>query len=166
MGIETETIAYVRNRADAPAYWTMGILWIMLATSEETGGSYSLIEELIPQGLAAPPHVHEEADEMFYILEGEATFFVDSTPLKATPGSIVSIPRGTKHSFQVDTPTARLLNTYTPAGFEYTIIALSETATERTLPPGPVAPPDMARHAETLRRVVEEHPAARTTNYF
>ncbi len=166
MGTVVEASAYTRNRVDAPSYWTMGILWIMLATSAETGGTYSLIEELIPQGLAAPPHRHEEADEMFYILEGEATFFVDSTPIKALPGSVVAIPRGTKHSFQIDSPVARLLNTYTPAGFEHTIIALSEIATEQTLPPGPTAPPDMAQHAETLRRVVEQYPAARTTNFF
>jgi hypothetical protein len=56
----------VKNTAGR-AYWGMGILWVMLATAEDTNGASSCIEELIPRGPSAAPHIHEAADESFYI---------------------------------------------------------------------------------------------------
>lgn len=53
----------------------------------------------------------------------------------AGPGSFVFIPSGTVHSFRVDSETCRLLNGYTPAGFEKVIYTLGVPAEERTLPP-------------------------------
>jgi hypothetical protein len=55
--------------------------------------------------------------------------------LKAGPGTFVLIPRGTVHSFRVDSETATLLNSYTPAGFERTITELGERAQTRKIPP-------------------------------
>ncbi len=118
MNAQNKPQAFQVNKAEGHAYWGMGILWIMLATAEDTNGEYSCIEELIPCGPAAPPHIHEAADETFYIMEGEATFFVEDQLIKATAGSFVSIPRGTKHAFQIDSETVRLINTYVSAGFE------------------------------------------------
>ena len=170
MSSSTTPQAFVLSRETAPAYWSQGILWIMLATHEDTGGNYSLIEELIPQGPAAPPHIHENADEMFYLLDGEATFFTgeENAPIKAGVGSMVYIPRGTRHSFQIDTPTSRLLNSYTPAGFEHQIIALALPATERVLPPAapPFDPAEAARFAQVIAEVVAKYPSAKTTNLF
>ena len=40
-------------------------------TSEETGGAYSIIEEVSPPGGGPPQHVHDGTDELFYILECE-----------------------------------------------------------------------------------------------
>lgn len=154
--------AFEVNNAEGRAYWGMGILWIILATAEETNGAYSCIEELIPQGPAAPPHIHEAADETFYIMEGEATFFVEDQPLKATAGSFVSIPRGTKHAFQIDSETARLLNTYLPAGFEYTILATTVPAEARTLPPASLPFPNQAQANQALEQVMQKYPAAKT----
>ena len=102
MNTQSKLQAFEVNNTEGRAYWGMGILWTMLATAEDTNGAYSCIEELIPQGPAAAPHIHEAADETFYIMEGEATFFVEDQPIKSTAGSFVSIPRGTKHAFQVD----------------------------------------------------------------
>jgi mannose-6-phosphate isomerase-like protein (cupin superfamily) len=46
-------------------------LWTVKASAEQTGGRFSLIEELAPGGAATPLHVHREDDETFYVLEGE-----------------------------------------------------------------------------------------------
>lgn len=154
------------NVAEGRAYWTMGILWIMLATYEDTDGQYSCMEELLPQGPAAPPHIHEAADETFYLLEGEATFFVEDQPIKATAGSFIAIPRGTKHAFQIDSETARLLNTYVPAGFEQTIMAMAVPAETRTLPPASLPFPDLEQAKQVFDQIREQYPAAKTTNFF
>ena len=162
MNAQNKPQAFEVNNTEGRTYWGMGILWTMLATAEDTNGAYSCIEELIPQGPAAPPHIHEAADETFYILEGEATFFVEDQPIKATAGSFVSIPRGTKHAFQIDSETARLLNTYVPAGFEYTIMATTVPAQTRTLPPASLPFPDQEQANHAMEQVIQKYPAAKT----
>jgi hypothetical protein len=47
----------------------------------------------------------------------------------------VSIPRGTPHSFRVETQTARFLTVHTPAGHEAFYRAGGDPAPQRTLPP-------------------------------
>lgn len=122
------------SRDTAPSYWSQGILWSVLATGEQTGGAYSVIEQLCPRGSGAPPHTHEQ-DEGFYIIEGEATFLIGDRHVSAGSGSFVWVPRGTVHAFRVDSETCRLLNVYTPAGFERAIMLTGHPAEIRTLPP-------------------------------
>src|ERR1700733_4392107 len=40
---------------NAPAYWMQDILWTVLATTEQTGGSYALMEEWCPKHSGPPP---------------------------------------------------------------------------------------------------------------
>lgn len=160
MNAQNKPQAFEVNNTEARMYWGMGILWIMLATAEDTNGAYSCIEELIPQGPAAPPHIHEAA--AFYIMEGEATFFVEDQPIKATAGSFVSIPRGTKHAFQVDSETVRLLNTYMPAGFEQMIMATTVPAEARTLPPASMPLPERDQSNRTMEQIIQKYPGAKT----
>ncbi len=127
-------IPFLSNREDAPAYWNVDILWIILASSEQTGGSYCLLEQFCPKNSGPPPHYHEQ-DEGFYLLEGEVTFQAGDEILKAQGGFSVSIPRGTVHSFRVDSEVAHILNFYTPGGFEQMIVETSQPALTRTLPP-------------------------------
>ena len=124
----------LQSNSDAPAYWQVDILWLILATGKTTAGSYSLMEELCPKDSGPPPHTHTQL-ETFYILEGEITFLVDGKLIRANAGSYVAVPPGTVHSFRVDSETARILNSYVPAGFERTVMELGEPAETRTLPP-------------------------------
>ncbi len=87
----------------------------------------------------------------------------DGEDLKTEAGSFVLIPRGTVHSFRVDSETAILLNSYTPAGFERTIMELAEPARERTIPPSDR--PDMAADMDKVTALFEEigmHPVEET----
>jgi quercetin dioxygenase-like cupin family protein len=127
-------IAFLSNREDAPAYWQVDILWLIHASVQQTGGAYSLIEEFCPKDSGPPPHYHDQ-DEGFYLLEGEITFQAGDQILKAQDGFSVSIPRGTVHSFRVDSEVAHILNFYTPGGFEQIIVELGQPALTRTLPP-------------------------------
>ena len=125
---------YAANVEEGPAYWQVGILWVMLATGEQTGGEYSLMWELCPKNSGPTPHYHDQ-DEQFFVIDGEVTYLTGGEELRAAAGSFVLIPRGTVHSFRVDSETATLLNSYTPAGFERAIVELGERAQARTLPP-------------------------------
>ena len=128
----------------APSYWMMGGLWSVLASGAQTGGSYSLLEQVLPQGPAASPHLHEGMDEVFYILDGAATFLMNDRIVTAFKGALVFIPRGVVHAFRIDSPSARMLNLYTPAGFERTVTTLGHPTQLRELPRHDLAPTGVA----------------------
>jgi uncharacterized cupin superfamily protein len=73
----------------------------ILATKEQTGGSYSLMEELCPRWSGPPPHTHEQ-DEVFYIFDGEITLIASDVRQTAKGGCV--------HTFRVDSET--VLNFY------------------------------------------------------
>ena len=114
--MNTNPTPYVLGPEEGEAFWGFGALWTPKATSEQTGGRFSMIEEVAPRGEGTPLHVHREDDETFYVLEGELTFYLDDDqPIPASAGSFVHIPGGVVHAFQVDSETARYLITTTPS---------------------------------------------------
>jgi hypothetical protein len=68
MSFATPKHAYMEHNTNAPAYWQVGILWAMLATSDQTNGQFSLMEEWCPKDSGPPPHYHDQ-DEAFYLIE-------------------------------------------------------------------------------------------------
>src|SRR5919199_2824076 len=105
------------NDSEGVARWWGGGLATIKATGEETGGLYSLVEVLEPEG-EAPLHVHHREDEAFWVLEGEVTFEIGEQTIKASPGSFVFGPKDVPHRYIVESGPARLLFLLSPAGFE------------------------------------------------
>jgi len=135
---------FVHNVGEAPAYWWLDILWVILVKGEDTGGRYSLMYEALPVGSGAPPHKHAWSDEHFYILDGEITFLVGDEIKKGGKGDFVFVPRNTRHAFRVDKEAA-FLNGYTPAGLELAIAEMAMPAPRRTIPPKGATPlPNMS----------------------
>lgn len=69
-----------------------------------------------PRGSAPPLHVHRDADETFYVLDGRMTIFVGEDRFEAGPGDFVFGPRGVPHAFLVTSERADFLATFSPAG--------------------------------------------------
>jgi mannose-6-phosphate isomerase-like protein (cupin superfamily) len=89
------------------------------ASREETGGAFTLIEtEEAVLGAGPPLHVHRDAAESFYVLEGEYLMHLDGRDFACPAGSFVYVPLGLPHTFKVTTPGSRKLNLYTPAAME------------------------------------------------
>jgi quercetin dioxygenase-like cupin family protein len=129
--------------AEGEALWCAGALSTMKATSDQTAGAYSLVEDLAPKGSGTPLHRHVEDDEAFYVLAGELTFYVgNDDPVRAGAGWFVHIPGGTVHAFRVDSETARYLIITTPQHEQF-YRAISEPAQMRSIPPD--TPMDMAK---------------------
>ena len=139
--------SFIHHVEDAPSYHMQGILWTMLADHEDTGGRWSMMEQLMPMGAGPPPHRHLWSDETFYILDGEITFLLDTEVRMAGKGSFVNIARNTRHAFRVDSDTARILNGYTPASMEAMVAELGRRTTDLVLPeagpPMPTGKPQM-----------------------
>jgi mannose-6-phosphate isomerase-like protein (cupin superfamily) len=103
--------------------------FLIRASAETTGGSFSVIEESEP--LDTPRHVHESEDELFVILEGEHEFTIGAETFRAGPGSVVFAPRGVPHEHRRVVPrSGRFLTFVSPPGFEGFFRQLSEA--ERT----------------------------------
>ncbi|MFJ5723003.1 cupin domain-containing protein [Streptomyces sp. NPDC093149] len=137
---------FTRSRDDAPARWLLDILWLVLASGEETNGEYSVIEQFMPVGSGPPPHIHPFEDEAFYVLSGEMTAIIGGQKAVLGPGSLGHLPRNVMHEFKVTgTEVCHCLNYYTPAGFEQAILGCSRPAERRELPPPGLDAPDSAQ---------------------
>jgi quercetin dioxygenase-like cupin family protein len=99
-----------------------------LATEAETGGAYLLFEDALDAGKTTPLHQHPDADETFYMLEGEVLLHIAGAEQTLGAGGIAIIPRGVPHAFMVSTPTARMLCLQTPGGGEAFYRQASEPA--------------------------------------
>jgi quercetin dioxygenase-like cupin family protein len=151
MTMQTDIRPYALAREEGSAIWFLGALTFVKATGESTGGTFGLIEQLIPAGFASPYHVHHSDDEAFYVLEGQLTFVCDGQKVNAGPGSYVFGPREIPHGFRIEgTSPARILILNVPSGFEQFVVEAGEPARELTLPPP--MPPDMKRLIEVAAK--------------
>jgi quercetin dioxygenase-like cupin family protein len=88
---------------------------VIKASAEDTGGAFSLLEAAEPPGFGPPMHIHHDAGEAFYVLEGEYIVFVEGRQHPCPAGSFIFIPAGIEHGFRVGGASSRKLNLYTPA---------------------------------------------------
>ncbi len=119
----------------APSYWLRDALWSVLLSGQATLGQCTVLEQLMPQGNGPPPHVHERMGEGFYIIDGTIDYLVEEQRIHTKTGAAIWIPAGTVHGFTVTSETARVLNFYTPGGFDDHLPYVAAPATARGLPP-------------------------------
>src|SRR5215472_14385862 len=87
-----EVLAFVRGpRSLYRSVWYSGWLLTFLATAEETGGQFALIEATARKGNVPPRHIHRWEEETFYVLEGETNVTVGDRTFIATPGTLVCL---------------------------------------------------------------------------
>jgi mannose-6-phosphate isomerase-like protein (cupin superfamily) len=91
---------------------------LVRASGEQTGGSFSLFEE-VPPIVDTPLHVHERENELFYVLDGEHVFQVGEKEFRLGPGGIAFGPRGVPHAQRrVVAGEGRVLVLTAPGGFD------------------------------------------------
>lgn len=93
---------------------------VMKATSDTTGGTFSMSETTTAPGFAGPPpHSHKELTDTFYVLEGTLTIHVGERLVEAPAGAYVLIPPGVVHTFSnTSESNVRFLNLNSPGGWE------------------------------------------------
>ena len=136
----------------------VGDIYRFLATSEETGGRYSMFEAIVLPGGGPPPHIHRKEDETFYILEGEITFQIDRERRVAGPGTFVHMPIGNLHAFKNETDQpVKMLVSFSPAGLEEMFFQVGRDLAEGEAPEEP-SPHEVDRLLEiTGRYGIEYH---------
>jgi mannose-6-phosphate isomerase-like protein (cupin superfamily) len=118
---------------------------------EQTDGRLFQALLMEPRGAAPPLHIHHDADETWYVLEGQLTIFVGDREFEAGPGDFVLGSRGLPHSFLVRSGRAEFLVTFAPASATEGFFAEIGIPVVTGQPhPGalPNDPDDFARRAE------------------
>ena len=85
------------------------------ASADETDGVVSVLEASEPPGFGPPLHIHHDAAEAFYVLEGEYVMFLGEREVVCPAGSFIFVPAGMPHGFRVGAAPSRKLNFYFPA---------------------------------------------------
>jgi mannose-6-phosphate isomerase-like protein (cupin superfamily) len=90
-----------------------------IASSDDTGGAYSVVELTEMPGYKTAWHKHNHCEEAFYVLEGTLTITLADKTREFPSGSYILIPRGTPHGQgNFGKSPVRLLTTFTPGGFD------------------------------------------------
>lgn len=126
--------------------WYMGALMTFHADAVDTNGRFSLIEVTGGPGGEPPLHLHQNEDELCYVLEGKLKVFRGKEELVLRPGDSGFLPRKVPHTFKIMSSYVRCLMYLTPAGFEEYFRELGRPA-ENLAPPELVPPPDMSKLA-------------------
>jgi quercetin dioxygenase-like cupin family protein len=111
----TALVPIVRNagEGDKRSFAGGGLhLWKLLA--EETDGALFLFEDTMVRDKMTPLHVHPEAHEITYVLDGEIELEADGVRQRVRTGGMSFVPKGVAHAFIVVSAEARLLAIQTP----------------------------------------------------
>jgi mannose-6-phosphate isomerase-like protein (cupin superfamily) len=106
-----------------------------LLRGTDTGGQYSFYEVSVPPGEGSLFHIHEDADEAFFVLEGEFEIKVGGDVHKAPAGVLVYGPRGVGHAFfNLWHEPSRMLCIMSPGGIERFFEELSRLMSQESPP--------------------------------
>jgi mannose-6-phosphate isomerase-like protein (cupin superfamily) len=87
------------RHTEGETHAVMGDPMRFVVTGQHTGGAYDFCEQVVRPGNGAPPHIHHNEDESFYILEGSFLVTADGKEQTLSPGDFVHVPRGVVRSF-------------------------------------------------------------------
>jgi mannose-6-phosphate isomerase-like protein (cupin superfamily) len=91
-----------------------GFLMTVKASAESTGDAFTLLEADEPAHFGPPMHIHRDAAEAFYVLDGEYIMFLEDREIRCPAGTFVYVPAGVVHGFRVGGQPSRKLNLYVP----------------------------------------------------
>lgn len=132
--------------------WLLGSLVTIKVPGEALDGRCTLIEFLMPRG-ASPPLHHHAQEETFTMLDGTLTFVAGDERFQCETGANWIVPRGIKHTFRVESETARLVSVFAPAGMEHCFRNAGLPAAAPTLPPADAE----TRPLEEIERAMLNH---------
>lgn len=108
----------VRNNDGIPL-WLNNDIYTIKLDKENTNGVLSVIEGHVGPGGGPIWHRHDDADEIFLVLDGDLTVRAGKEVFEAGPGDFVFVPRGTYHQFRNNgRKPIKILLMFSPAGFE------------------------------------------------
>lgn len=137
----------------------VGDTYRIIADGNQTGGTYAIIDMMVPPGGGPGPHAHAQIQEAFYVIDGEVVVRSDSQTYTAKKGAFVDIPKGgAVHSFTNEsTAMAHLLCVVVPAGIEQFFVEVGKpVAYGEFLPKLVMGPDEQKKMKETAEKYGQE----------
>jgi len=73
--------------------------WKMLFYGMHLGHPWHTVEfVVIPPGASCGEHTHSDTEEIYYLLSGRATMYLDGTPREVSAGDLITTPIGSRHA--------------------------------------------------------------------
>jgi quercetin dioxygenase-like cupin family protein len=137
---------------ERPSVSVVGDTYRIVIGTEQTNGTYALIDMLIPPQGGPPPHSHANFQEAFYIIDGEIKVITKEKTYTAAKGSYVNIPfNGPVHKFTNKTDkTAHILCLTTPAGMEKMFEEIGKPIAANTFLPPPQMTPKEQKQFQSI----------------
>ena len=131
-------------------------LFTVLLSADETDGQFGAFTMDGPKGDAIPPHSHGSHHEIFYVVRGGVTIFLDDEQgnravRELGPGDFGYVPAGIVHAYRVEVDETRVFGVST-GGFERFFQFLGEPTTADRYPSSPLGLPPRERFTEAGQR--------------
>jgi quercetin dioxygenase-like cupin family protein len=142
--IQGETMSRAATTTDQTAQplWFLHNLAIIHVRSDQTNGSYAVVEMTGAPRDTPPLHLHVDDDEGFYVLDGALGLHVQGQPVvHLGPGQFAIAPRGIPHVYVVESEIPSRWLAISSGGFVRFVEEVSVPAGKRTLPVQPHLPP-------------------------
>lgn len=115
----------------------------------DSASGLNAVEFTAPRGFGPPLHVHREEDELMFVIDGRVRLEFGDETVHAMTGSVVSLPCGIPHTFQVESETARMLTIAagrrTAPSFDRFVATLGTETDDARIPvPGEIDPAHVA----------------------
>jgi len=98
--------------------WLGGARLRMIAGTDATAGTLSVLQIEADDGYVAALHRHRNEDELFLVLDGAMRVQVGPDAWDVRVGQAAFLPRGVPHSFRISSDGSRLLHISTPGGLD------------------------------------------------
>jgi quercetin dioxygenase-like cupin family protein len=90
----------------------------LLVTGDQTQGQFALVETVVRRTEEPPLHSHTRENEFVYVVQGEVKFYLDGNGMTCAAGDHVFLPKGSEHTYSIESEEARMLVLLMPAGLE------------------------------------------------
>jgi mannose-6-phosphate isomerase-like protein (cupin superfamily) len=96
---------------------SVGLKTELMLPSEWLSGAYSVFDQLIEPGVIVPVHVHDDADQVAWVISGALMSWVDGEQEEVGPGGCAFRPAGRPHSiWSISKEPVRILEITSPGG--------------------------------------------------
>ena len=132
---------------------------VVLATSTQTSDQFTLLQtQSEPPEFGPPLHLHHDAAEAFFVLEGEYLMFIEEQQTLCPPGTFVYVPRATPHTFKVVSACpGKKLNLFSPAAMVQYFEELADAEASGSVTPELLDEIAARSHVEVLGPVPESY---------
>ncbi len=82
--------------------WFLDTLVNIRVSQKNNADGTSVLEHRAYQNDSPPLHIHQNEDEIFYVLEGEFRFLIKDEEYHLRAGDILTAPKGVPHTYKIE----------------------------------------------------------------